>query len=54
MLFTAASIAKVNIGRRLKLDHIKKALRETTHFVKDMEYMLQVTRGEAEVAYSKK
>ena len=54
VLFTAASIAKVDIDRRLKLDHIKKVLRETTHFVKDMEYMVQVARGEAEVAYSKK
>ncbi len=54
VLFTAASIARVDSDRRLKLDHIKKVLRETTHLVKDMEYMVQVARGEAEVAYSKK
>ena len=54
VLFTAASIARVDADKRLKLDHIKKVLRETTNFVKDMEYMVQIARGEAEVAYSKK
>lgn len=54
VLFSAASIAQGDSDKRLKLDHIKKILRETTNFVKDMEYMVQIARGEAEVAYSKK
>lgn len=54
VLFSAASIAQGDSDKRLKLDHIKKMLRETTNFVKDMEYMVQMARGEAEVAYSKK
>lgn len=52
VLFSAASIAKHDGG--LRLDHIRRILRETTNFVKDMEYMVQLARGEAEVAYSKK
>ena len=52
VLFSAASIAKRDGG--LRLDHIRRILRETTNFVKDMEYMVQLARGEAEVAYSKK
>ena len=54
VLFSAASIAQGDSDKRLKLDHIRKILRETTNFVKDMEYMVQIARGEAEVAYSKK
>ena len=54
VLFSAASIAQGDSDKRLKLDHIKKILRETNNFVKDMEYMVQIARGEAEVAYSKK
>ena len=52
VLFSAASISKRDGGMRL--DHIRRILRETTNFVKDMEYMVQLARGEAEVAYSKK
>ena len=54
VLFSAASIAQGDSDKRLKLDHIRRILRETTNFVKDMEYMVQIARGEAEVAYSKK
>ena len=54
VLFSAASIAQGDSDKRLKLEHIRKILRETTNFVKDMEYMVQIARGEAEVAYSKK
>lgn len=54
VLFSAASIAQGESDKRLKLEHIKKILRETTNFQKDIEYMVQVARGEAEVAYSKK
>ena len=54
VLFSAASIAQGDSDKRLRLDHIRKLLRETTNFVKDMEYMVQIARGEAEVAYSKK
>lgn len=54
VLFSAASIAQGDSDKRLKLDHIRKILRETTNFQKDIEYMVQVARGEAEVAYSKK
>ena len=54
VLFSAASIAQGDSDKRLKLLHIKRILRETTNFVKDMEYMVQIARGEAEVAYSKK
>lgn len=54
VLFSAASIAQGESDKRLKLDHIRKILRETTNFQKDIEYMVQIARGEAEVAYSKK
>ena len=54
VLFSAASIAQGDSDKRLKLEHIRRILRETTNFVKDMEYMVQMARGEAEVAYSKK
>lgn len=54
VLFSAASIPQDDSHKRLKLDHIRKFLRETTNFVKDMEYMMQIARGEAEVVYSKK
>ena len=53
VLFSAASIAQGDSDKRLKLEHIRKILRETTNFVKDMEYIVQIARGEAEVAYSK-
>ena len=54
VLFSAASIAQNDSDKRLKLTHIEQTLKETTNFVKDMEYMVQIARGEAEVAYSKK
>ena len=54
VLFSAASIAQNDRDKRLKLTHIEQILKETTNFVKDMEYMVQIARGEAEVAYSKK
>ena len=54
VLFSAASIAQNDSDKRLKLNHIEQILKETTNFVKDMEYMAQIARGEAEVAYSKK
>ena len=54
VLFSAASIAQNDSDKRLKLTHIEQILKETTNFVKDMEYMVQIARGEAEVAYSKK
>ena len=54
VLFSAASIAQNDSDKRLKLKHIEQILKETTKFVKDMEYMVQIARGEAEVAYSKK
>ena len=54
VLFSASSIAQGESDKMMRLDHIKKILRETSNFVKDMEYMVQVARSEAEVAYSKK
>lgn len=54
VLFSAASIAQNDRDKRLKLTHIEQILKETTNFVKDMEFMVQIARGEAEVAYSKK
>ena len=54
VLFSAASIAQNDSDKRLKLTHIEQILKETTNFVKDMEYMVQIARGEAEVAYVKK
>ena len=54
VMFSAASIAQSESDKRLRLEHIKRILRETTNFQKDIEYMVQVARGEAEVAYSKK
>lgn len=54
VLASAASIAQGDSDKRLKLEHIRRIPKETTNFVNDMEYMLQMARGEAEVAYSKK
>ena len=51
VLFSATSIAQNDTDKRLKSKHIQQILRETTNFVKDMEFMVQMARGLAEVAY---
>ena len=52
VLFSAASIASRE-GGRLKLDHIKKLLRETQKFQEDVHSMVESARKDAEVVYSR-
>lgn len=51
MLFSAASIAQDDQDKRLKLEHIKKILRETDKIQTDMDSMVEIARKDAEVRY---
>lgn len=54
LLLSAASIAQDDSDRSPKREHIKKNVNETTNFQKDIEWAVQVGRGEAKIAYPKK
>lgn len=51
VLFSAASIAQAEVDKRLKLEHIKKILKETNKFQSDINSMIEMARREAEVGY---
>ena len=53
VLFSAASVASNEGDGRLKLDHIRKILRETQKFQEDVHNMIEMARKEAEVDYSR-
>ena len=51
VLFSAASLAQGEPDKRLKLEHIKKTLKETVKFQTDINNMIESARREAEVGY---
>ena len=53
VLFSAASVASGEGDGRLKLEHIKKILRETQKFQEDINNMVEMARKEAEVDYAR-
>ncbi|MCJ1437027.1 hypothetical protein MMC27_006412 [Xylographa pallens] len=53
VLFSAASVASGEGDGRLKLEHIKKILRETQKFQEDINNMVESARKEAEVDYAR-
>ena len=53
VLFSAASVASGEGDGRLKLEHIKKILRETQRFQEDINNMVEMARKEAEVNYAR-
>ncbi|MCJ1383606.1 hypothetical protein MMC17_006720 [Xylographa soralifera] len=53
VLFSAASVASGESDGRLKLEHIKKILRETQKFQEDINNMVEMARKEAEVDYAR-
>ena len=51
VLFSAASLAQGEPDKGLKLEHIKKILKETVKFQTDINTMIETARREAEVGY---
>lgn len=51
VLFSAATLASDSSGGKLKLDHVKKLLRETSEFQDDVKSMQQSAQRENQVGY---
>ena len=52
VLFSAASIAQGEQGdKRLRLEHVKRILKETNNFQGEINSMIEMARREAEVGF---
>ncbi|KAL8791720.1 MAG: hypothetical protein Q9195_005657 [Heterodermia aff. obscurata] len=51
VLFSAASLAQAEPGKRLRREHIEKILKETIRFQQDTQNMVNLTRQDAEVGF---